>query len=325
MKNTSTPNNWYTNISVNGWKDFKRIIENKGFNDSTNSKSKWVFRGDHKDTVVPITSIEKTFDLYGTLTKDKRQYERNIIREFQRRASLYLDHEPDKNDIIEWLAVMQHHGCPTRLLDCTYSFYIALYFSLSNNEKGCVWAINSKTMSNTPAIKKNIQKHLFQKRLKNYFNRINKICLSQTDILDIRKEGDKIIDVAIVSCLFKAPMALLYPINPFRFNKRITTQQGLFLILGNPKLGFKGNLSAVFKNNVNKMRENIYRISFNGTLDARNEIIRKLKQMNITNESLFPGIDGFAKSTAELLAWLPMYPWYERQSISKSKHSQRYS
>jgi len=40
---------------------------------------------------------------------------------------------------------MQHHGAPTRLLDFTYSFYIAAYFALEESEKDCaIWALNMK-------------------------------------------------------------------------------------------------------------------------------------------------------------------------------------
>jgi hypothetical protein len=308
MDNADVANNWYTDISVNTWDEIQ--AKERKFDNSINIEKKWVFRGDLISTTVPITSLEKVFNLYGILDQDKRQYERNIIREFQRKASLYLDHEPDKNDIIEWLAVMQHHGAPTRLLDCTYSFYVALYFSLANNINGCIWAINSKTMSNTPEILKNIETHFYVNNIQSEYEHINNICQSQSDILNIRSEGDKITDIVIVSCLFKEPTPLLYPINPFRFNKRITTQQGLFLILGDSKISLKNNLFAVFNCDTKEMKENIYRISFQGTPDDRKEIIRKLKEMNITNETLFPGTDGFAKSTAELLAWLPEYPWH---------------
>jgi len=40
-------------------------------------------------------------------------------------------------DTLEWLAFMQHYGAPTRLLDFTYSFWIALFFAFEEAETDC--------------------------------------------------------------------------------------------------------------------------------------------------------------------------------------------
>src|SRR5436309_276549 len=39
---------------------------------------------------------------------------------------------------LEWLALMQHYGAPTRLLDFSYSFWIALFFAFEAAEDDCV-------------------------------------------------------------------------------------------------------------------------------------------------------------------------------------------
>lgn len=43
---------------------------------------------------------------------------------------------------MEWLALMQHHGAPTRLLDFTWSPYVAAFFALERaTENAAIWAI----------------------------------------------------------------------------------------------------------------------------------------------------------------------------------------
>src|SRR6058998_3676205 len=38
---------------------------------------------------------------------------------------------------LEWLALMQHYGAPTGLLDFTRSFWIALFFAFEEAESDC--------------------------------------------------------------------------------------------------------------------------------------------------------------------------------------------
>ena len=56
--------------------------------------------------------------------------EERILRIFKRKAHHFLSAGPLPDDDFEWLALMQHHGAPTRLLDFTWSPYVAAFFAL---------------------------------------------------------------------------------------------------------------------------------------------------------------------------------------------------
>jgi len=110
--------------------------------------SKFIFRGQANKQWGLETSIERQIKkLYPNLA-DKTiisSQEKEMIKDFQWKYPLYSNKIPEPDDFVEWLTIMQHYGSVTRLLDFSFSIFVAMYMAVFNNgDSGALWAINKK-------------------------------------------------------------------------------------------------------------------------------------------------------------------------------------
>ena len=121
------------------FEDFHRAVE-------AYSGKTVIFRGvrstEHK--LVPKIGRYKKFKK----SRDTVREERYMLRLFKEQAVSYMATIPDNN--WEWLAIMQHHGMPTRLLDWTRNPLVAAYFAVRKEHDGdsCVYAFKSNQYIN---------------------------------------------------------------------------------------------------------------------------------------------------------------------------------
>lgn len=287
---------------------------------------KWIFRGHADESWELTTKLERISELLKCVSVARDYEEFEILREFERRAHHYISDPPGREEYIEQLALIQHHGGPTRLLDFTYSFYIALFFAIEKPEKdknAAVWAINLELFKNAIYEKlKNIEypKLLKKKQLIQDENLdFDQLSPSQVKELFLGVCNDVIEDKI-------SGFEFVVPVEPFRMNERLAIQQSLFLFQAHSLSPFWKNLAPMLglsSNSIKETEKHSRQIS-QGDHFLPAEIsdskiikilipkefycdaIKDLKSMNISAASLFPGLDGFARSLQHHL-YYPIY------------------
>lgn len=256
----------HTTPVLQKWRDALALRDDYKLN-----RDRWVFRG-HKDAG---WAIESTFERarVGGGKYPAWKYEAVILREFSRRAHHYTADLPKAHYVLEWFALMRHYGAPCRLVDFTYSFYVAAYFALQDASQGtgpaAIWAINTTWL-------RELYRDAFP--------------------ADARRRGRnfRFKDPADFKRTFlsrAAPRTFVAPANPFRMNERLSAQQGVFLCPGSIRRSFMENLVPT---GTRRNREQVVRITLDPVM--KTDAIRDLRRMNVTAATLFPDLGGFAMS-----------------------------
>ena len=76
--------------------------------------------------------------------------ERAALIRFQQGAHLHLRHLPSPDETLSWLALMQHYGAPTRLIDFSLSPAVAFFFAThtaSPSDEYSVHAVHLKSVA----------------------------------------------------------------------------------------------------------------------------------------------------------------------------------
>jgi hypothetical protein len=176
---------------------------------------------------------------------------------------------------MEWLSLMQHHGAPTRLLDFTYSIYIAVYFAVENaTQDSAVWAMN------------------FDWAMERSLDVLKLAKWSTADLAKLKSRFTERSEADVASHFLNTPNAkVVCPINPFRLNERLRVQKGLFLVPRDIEVSFMENLASMRGHDEEK---NLFRLVI--PAECARKARRRVFDMNITRRSLFPGLDGYSQA-----------------------------
>lgn len=264
---TSARPNWRTiSPTVSSFNDLLKIY--KRF-DSLSAE--WVFRGED-DSSMPLTStLERCFNDLSIQKRDYLTIESMLLHEFRRYYHLYgTTPALAANDTLAYLALMRHYHAPARLLDFTYSLFIACYFAVERAKgSAIIWAINKSWAT------KYANSHIEAQP--------NGQCLLKRLYT---REGPAFEEVYIQNC---TQQRFVGPIGPSFMNDRLAVQKGLFLCATDLSLPFERVLQLMPESHKNVKRVCV-------APEARRELLIKFDRMNITRAGLFPGLQGFAES-----------------------------
>lgn len=228
-------------------------------------RSPYAFRGDARSG----RSLEPGLIRVGGNIAAK---ERHLVRNFRKyaRRSFVGD-----DSVWNWLALAQHHGLPTRLLDWSYSPYVALHFVTSRAEAmeddGEVWMVDLRRVH-----------HALPSSLREL----------------LRAEGSDVLTGELLSRaagtleelggLAEAPFVVF--LEPASLDDKIINQAALFSLMSTP--------DALLDEWLASRPEAWRRVIVPAELKW--EVRDRLDQMNLTERVLFPGLDGLG-------AWLARY------------------
>ncbi len=242
---------YLTVVKIDSWEDYLRLVDSDSYRN-------WAFRGQADASWRLWPAVTRELQNRRVKPRYWREQEHRIIWIFQRKVLHFLEKVPDVADTFRWMALMQHHGAPTRLLDFTWSPYVAAFFALeSSTTDAAVWAINTPELGTS----------CFGPRL-------------------LESGWVPSPDEALRSCPAARANGVVVG-EPFFKNQRLIAQSGTFVC--------PFDLTRPIEETLGRRRNTIAKIVLAGP-QLRKQALSELYRMNISHATLFPDLDGLARS-----------------------------
>ena len=251
------------------------------FVEQTEALEGWAFRGQVSADWPLVPSLTRRLQQFSPDPRLWPLREGRAMRIFRRKAHIHLADRSALDDDLRCLALMQHHGAATRLLDFTKSPFVAAFFALeSATEDVAVHALNTPALWHAaPSFDPALTRDAVDPRVPGHFERY----------------------------FGGNTLPLLWFGEPSEMDSRLIAQSGLFVLPGVLDQPLDVILEAYGGSDALLTK-------FVLPLSMRPEAMRALYRMNVTYATLFPDLDGLARSVSyELEAiWERLVEDYER-------------
>lgn len=253
-------------ITVSSWNELHERLYDGSWNRSLGRfRSRFAFRGISDARQSLTTSLARLGGPYADL-------ERHLLRDFRKYAR---QQTIPADSLWLWLALAQHHGLPTRLLDWTFSPYVAMHFASEDgalvNHDGAIWRVDrAQTVALLPPLLQEI------------------VADEDTGVFTAEMLTRAATTLHEFDALSPTPFVTFF--EPPSLDDRIVNQFALFSLISNPCV----HLDHWFAAHPGTAERIIIPASLKW------EVRDKLDQANITERVLYPGLDGLA-------LWLKRY------------------
>jgi hypothetical protein len=240
----------YRVFRLESWEAFLALVTRPPF-------SNWAFRGERDERWPLYSSLSRYLQNFGLAREAWSAQEDRVLRIFKRKAHQFLATPPDADDDFQWMALMQHHGAPTRLIDFTWSPYVAAFFALERTlADGVVWAMNPARVDSS----RNVKRVRVDPRIHGNFARY----------------------------FLPGKRHFIWMGEPHTMNRRLIAQSGTFAV--------PGVLDVPIEEILGDRDQESILAKIVLTNAVREVGMRELYRMNITYATLFPDLDGLARS-----------------------------